>query len=62
LEFIVILKIQPFVIFFVFLTALGFSQAWQNDYKDQLPFIPQSPATSGKIITGMIASESANSR
>jgi hypothetical protein len=40
LEFIVILKIQPFVIFFVFLIALGFSQAWQNDYKDQLPFIP----------------------
>jgi len=36
----VILKIQPFVIFFVFLTALGFTQAWQKDYKDQLPFIP----------------------
>jgi hypothetical protein len=58
----VILKIQPFVIFFVFLTALGFSQAWQKDYKDQLPFIPQSSATSGKIITGMIAFESATSR
>ncbi|MBY0327045.1 MAG: hypothetical protein EBT02_02980, partial [Planctomycetia bacterium] len=45
-----ILKIQPFIIFFVFLTALGFTQAWQKDYKDQLPFIPpKTPQDSLKL-------------
>jgi hypothetical protein len=55
-------RILPIIMLLALVSGFEFVQAWQKDYKDQLPFIPQSPATSGKIITGMIASESANSR
>ena len=44
-------RIFPISLLLVMLGALGFLQAWQKDYKDQLPFIPpKTPQDSNVII------------
>ncbi|MCY2970170.1 MAG: hypothetical protein NTZ30_05815 [Planctomycetota bacterium] len=56
-------RIFPIRLLLALVWGFGLIQAWQKDYKGQLSFIPPNfPNTARKIITSMIAFESANIR